>query len=421
MRIGIFTDTYTPYINGVTTSVVMLKDALEKKGHIVYIVTVNNEDLHFRYEEDEKIIRIPGVPVGIYDYRLTGIYPLKAINKIKKWDLDVIHSQTEFGVGTFARIIAKQFNIPLVHTYHTMYEDYIHYITRGYFKKSSKKLVEYFTLFYCDKTISELVVPTKKAYELFKKKYKVDRNIYIVPTGIEVEKFYVENNKDINRDKAREKLGLKKDDFVILFVGRIATEKNIELLLSSMKSLISVSKDIKLLIVGDGPDLEYYQDYVNKNEIDKNVIFTGKVPWEDIVSYYLISDCFATASQTETQGLTVIEAMAASLPIVCIDDESFKDTVIDELNGLVFNNRREYKKCIIRLYKDRELLRRLSNQARIASETHSSKYFAEQILDVYKIAINNKPKHKISLIDKVHKIISTDGDEIDEKNDNSES
>lgn len=421
MRIGIFTDTYTPYINGVTTSVVMLKDALEKKGHIVYIVTVNNEDLHFRYEEDEKIIRIPGVPVGIYDYRLTGIYPLKAINKIKKWDLDVIHSQTEFGVGTFARIIAKQFNIPLVHTYHTMYEDYIHYITRGYFKKSSKKLVEYFTLFYCDKTISELVVPTKKAYELFKKKYKVDRNIYIVPTGIEVEKFYVENNKDIDRDKAREKLGLKKDDFVILFVGRIATEKNIELLLSSMKSLISVSKDIKLLIVGDGPDLEYYQDYVNKNEIDKNVIFTGKVPWEDIVSYYLISDCFATASQTETQGLTVIEAMAASLPIVCIDDESFKDTVIDELNGLVFNNRREYKRCIISLYKDRELLRRLSNQARIASETHSSKYFAEQILDVYKIAINNKPKHKISLIDKVHKIISTDGDEIDEKNDNSES
>ena len=158
MRIGIFTDTYTPFINGVTTSVVMLKNALEKKGHTVYIVTVNHEDLKFKYKEDEKIIRIPGVPIGIYDYRLTGIYPLKAINKIKKWNLDVIHSQTEFGVGTFARIIAKQFNIPLVHTYHTMYEDYIHYITKGYFKKSSKKLVEYFTLFYCDKTISELVV-----------------------------------------------------------------------------------------------------------------------------------------------------------------------------------------------------------------------------------------------------------------------
>ena len=198
MRIGIFTDTYVPFINGVTTSVLMLKEALEKKGHDVYIVTVNNDSLHYKYEDENKIIRIPGVPTGIYDYRLTGIYPLKAINKIKKWNLDVIHSQTEFGVGTFARIIAKQFNIPLVHTYHTMYEDYIHYITKGYFKKSSKKLVEYFTLFYCDKTITELVVPTKKTYELFKEKYKVDRNIYIVPTGIDVERFYRENKKLMN-------------------------------------------------------------------------------------------------------------------------------------------------------------------------------------------------------------------------------
>ena len=418
MRIGIFTDTYTPYINGVTTSVLMLKKALEKKGHTVYIVTVNNEDMHFKYDTEENIIRIPGVPIGIYDYRLTGIYPLKALNKIKKWNLDVIHSQTEFGVGTFARIISKQFNIPLVHTYHTMYEDYIHYITKGYFNKSSKKLVEYFTLFYCDKTISELVVPTKKTYELFKKKYKVDRNIYIVPTGIEVERFYRENKKNLNIQEKRKKLGLSKEDFVILFVGRIGTEKNLDLLLSSMKSLMGTSNQIKLLVVGDGPDLEKYKNYTIKNHIDTNVIFAGKVPWEEIVEYYWCADIFATASQTETQGLTVIEAMAASLPVVCIKDESFTDTVINDLNGIVFNNRREYKKAIINLYNDRKLLIRLSNQARISAEIHSSKYFAEQILDVYKIAIKNKPKHKIPLLEKVHNFINTNGDDKNEKDDN---
>ncbi len=421
MRIGIFSDTYTPYINGVTTSVVMLKQALEKKGHTVYIVTVNNENLHFKYKEDEKIIRIPGVPIGIYDYRLTGIYPLKAINKIKKWNLDVIHSQTEFGVGTFARIIAKQFNIPLVHTYHTMYEDYIHYITKGYFNRSSKKLVEYFTLFYCDKTISELVVPTKKTYELFKKKYKVDRNIYIVPTGIDVEKFYIENNKKININKERKKIGIIEDDFVILFVGRIGKEKNLDLLLSSMKSLINISNKIKLLVIGDGPDLDNYKDYAIKNKIDNNVIFTGKVPWEKITTYYMMADVFATASQTETQGLTVIEAMAASLPVVCINDESFVGTVIDDLNGIIFNNRREYKKAIVSLYKDRELLKRLSNQARIAAESHSSKYFAEQILDVYKIAIKNKPKHKIPILEKVHNLMNTEVNDTNEENDNTKS
>lgn len=418
MRIGIFTDTYVPFINGVTTSVLMLKNALEKKGHTVYIVTVNSEDLHYKYEDDEKIIRIPGVPTGIYDYRLTGIYPVRVVNKIKKWNLDVIHSQTEFGVGTFARIIAKQFGIPLVHTYHTMYEDYIHYITKGYFKKSSLKLVEYFTLFYCDKTITELVVPTRKTYELFKEKYKVDRNIYIVPTGIEVEKFYRENNK-VDEVSVRKKLGLAKDDFIILFVGRIGTEKNLDLLLSSMKSLMETSTKIKLLVVGDGPDAPMYKDYVKKNQIGDNVIFTGKVPWEQVITYYMISDVFATASTTETQGLTVIEAMAASLPVVCINDESFNTTVISGLNGIIFNNRREYKKAIISLFNDRELLKKLGKQARIESEMHSSKYFAEQLLDVYKIAIKNKPKHKIPIMNKVHKIIN--GDEEDEKTDNTKS
>ena len=160
MRIGLFTDTYPPYINGVSTSVWVLKRALEKKGHQVFVVTVNAEE--YKYASEDDILHIPGIPIGIYDYRLTGIYPLRAINKIKDWNLDVIHSHTEFGVGTFARIIAKQFDIPIVHTYHTMYEDYVHYITKGYFDGASKKIVEYLTKFYCDKTVSELIVPTKK-------------------------------------------------------------------------------------------------------------------------------------------------------------------------------------------------------------------------------------------------------------------
>ncbi len=404
MRIGIFTDTYTPYINGVTTSILMLKKALEKKGHIVYIVTVNAENLKYSIEENGRTMRIPGIPIGIYDYRLTGIYPIKAIKTIKKWNLDVIHSQTEFGIGTFARIIAKQWNIPLVHTYHTMYEDYVHYITHGYFKKSSKKIVEYLTLFYCDKTISELVVPTKKTYELFKQKYKVDRNVYIVPTGIDVEKFYKEKASMKKITTKRKELNLSEKDFIILFVGRIGSEKNIDLLLSSMNYLTTVSNQIKLLIVGDGPELETYKQYVKKNQLENNVIFTGKVPWNEISIYYQIANCFVTASHTETQGLTVIEAMAASLPVVAIKDESFTDTVINELNGLIFKNRREYKKCITRLWEDKELLKKLSQQARLSAETHSSKYFAEQILDVYKIAIKNKPKHKIPFFEKIHKL-----------------
>ena len=134
MRIGLFTDTYQPHINGVATSVSMLESALRKKGHTVYIVTVNPDSLSYNFEDDH-IIRIPGIPTGIYDYRLSGIYPIKAASRIKQLNLDIIHSHTEFGICLFARIMARQLDIPLVHTYHTMYEDYVHYITKGYFDK----------------------------------------------------------------------------------------------------------------------------------------------------------------------------------------------------------------------------------------------------------------------------------------------
>lgn len=401
MRIGIFTDTYPPYINGVSTSVYMLKKALERKGHQVFVVTINNESLHYKFDEDDTVIRIPGLPIGIYDYRLSFIYPIRAMNIIRKWKLDVIHSHTEFGVGTFARIISRQFNIPLVHTYHTMYEDYTHYITRGYFEKSSKKIVEYLTLFYCDKTANELIVPTKKTYDLFKEKYEVDKNIYIIPTGIEIDRFFIENVDNSNVEKIKKKLNIDFSSFNIVFVGRLAKEKNVDLLLSAHKNIIKEKKDINLIIIGDGPDMDEYKETSKKLGIEKNVIFVGKVPWEDIPAYYRVADVFATASKSETQGLTVIEAMAASVAPICIDDESFRNTVIDGLNGRIFETQDEYEKIALELYKDKKQLDQLQRQARLNAEVHSSKYYAESVLDVYKHVIDNKQNDNYGVIGKL--------------------
>jgi len=390
MRIGLFTDTYPPYINGVSTSVFMLKQALEKKGHQVYVVTVSNNSMKYQIEENGKVIRIPGVPTGIYDYRFSRIYPVKVINQLKKWHLDVIHSHTEFGIGIFARLFAKQFGIPLVHTYHTMYEDYIHYITKGYFNKSSKKIVEYLTLFYCDKTATELIVPTKKTYDLFKKKYQVNKNIHIVPTGIEVERFYKENVNSKKTQALKKKLQLLKDDFVLLFVGRLAEEKDVNFLIDVMKDINKKNKNIKLMIVGDGPDKEKYEKLSKKYKIDEYVIFTGKVPWEEIPSYYQLSDLFITASKSETQGLTVIEAMAAGIVPLCIDDEAFKTVIVDGLNGVLFQNKKDCKNQIFKLYEQAEFRSHLAKQARINAEQCSSKHYAENVLDVYRSAMNEK-------------------------------
>lgn len=397
MRIGLFTDTYPPFVNGVSTSVSILKAALEKKGHQVFVVTVNPDTMKYEFDEDNTVVRIPGIPIGIYDYRLTGIYPLKAIKIIKKWKLDIIHSHTEFGIGTFARLIAKQLDIPLVHTYHTMYEDYVHYITKGYFDKSSKKVVEYLTLFYCDKTASELIVPTKKTYALFKDKYKVDRNIHIVPTGIEIEKFFKENNDQQEINKIKEKYNIKDTDFNLLFVGRLAEEKNVEYLLETVRDVIKKERknqNIKFYIVGDGPDFEKYKNIIKDMKMENNIIMVGKVPTTEVAKYYQFADLFLTASKTETQGLTVIEAMAASVPPICIDDESFRNVVIDELNGKIFRTKKELREIIIELKNDKEKLDKMKNQARVNSEMYSSKFYAESILQVYNYAIKNRKNKK---------------------------
>ncbi len=408
MRIGIFTDTYPPYINGVSTSIAMLESALRKKGHQVFICTVNADEHAYNFEKNDRIIRIPGIPTGIYDYRLTGVYPLKAIKKIKEWNLDVIHSHTEFGVGTFARIMAKQLDIPLVHTYHTMYEDYIHYITKGYFDGPSKKIVEYLTKFYCDKTATELIVPTKKTYDLFKEKYEVTRNVHIVPTGIEVERFYRENNNQDETKKLKQELGISDSDFVILFVGRLASEKNVSFLIENQVYLTKKNNHCKLLIIGDGPDIELFKGQAKKLGIEKNVLFTGKIPWDKIHQYYQIPNVFVTASHTETQGLTLLEAMAASVPVVAFDDEAFREVIVHDLNGYLFKNKKEYRNYIEKIMNDKNLLNRLSRQARINGEGHSSKYYAEKVLDVYHIAIGSrtlKERRNRSFLDKMKDVI----------------
>ena len=389
MRIGIFSDTYIPQINGVSTSIEMLRKGLEKKGHKVYIVTVNPDNL--KYIKEDRVLRIPGVPIGIFDYRLTSIYPARAIKTIKSWNLDVIHSQTEFGIGTFARIIAKQYNIPLVHTYHTMYEDYIHYITKGYFQKTGKKIVEHLTLFYCDTTATELIVPTKKTYDLFKEKYKVKRNVHIVPTGIEVEKYSKKYSDEII-EELKEKIGIKKEDINLIFVGRLGLEKSVDFLINNHKNIVKKHPNCNLIIIGDGPERENLEKLVKKNKLENNVFFTGKVPLSDIGMYYHLGSIFVTASKTETQGLTVLEALAASLPVVAIKDESFIDPIKDNYNGYLFTDDKDYVNYINNLLDNSDKLNKMTLNAYESSSNFSSTTFASNALKVYKLAIKNKKK-----------------------------
>ena len=390
MNIGLFTDSYPPYINGVATSVYNLREALKKLGHTVYIVTVNDSIIKHEYDEKEKVLRIPGIPIGIYDYRLSEIYPVSTVKMIKKWKLDVIHSHTEFGVGIFARILAKKFKIPLVHTYHTLYEDYTHYITHNHFDKLSKKIVKDLTKVYCVKTAKETIVPTEKIYKLFKEKYMITKNVSVIPSGIDIERFFEENVEQDKVEQIKERYGITKDDFTIIFVGRLAQEKNIEFLLNAQQKLIEKRiNNIKLLIVGDGPDKEDYINITRKLNIFDKVIFTGKIEQDKIHYYYQCADAFVTASNSETQGLTVIEAMAAGVVPICINDMAFIDMLPKKS---LFNNQKEYINRLITFSADDELRKEYKEEIRKKAEEYSSNTYAQRVLNVYSGVLNGGKK-----------------------------
>ena len=169
LKILITTDLYATNTNGVVTSVQNLFDELTAKGHDVKILTIS-ANLHSRREGAVTYIRSVSLDKFYPNVRMPVSYRHELIRDLIDWKPDVVHSQCEFFSYQFALYISKKTGAPIIHTYHTMYEDYVHYITHGYFDRSSKRIVEYLTLFYCDKTISELIVPTKKAYELFKEK-----------------------------------------------------------------------------------------------------------------------------------------------------------------------------------------------------------------------------------------------------------
>ena len=416
MRIGIFTDTYLPYVSGLVTSELMLKKALEDMGHEVYVVTVNLENFKYVNDKDNKIIKISGLPIGIYDARLTGFYSVSAISTIKKWKLDVIHSQTEFGIGTFARIVAKQLNIPLVHTYHTMYEDYIYYLTKGHFDKPSKKLVEYLTRFYCDTTVTELIVPSRKIYNLFQKKYDVNKKINIIGTGMDIDRFKKENFKKADIDELRKKYKLKDNDFVIGSISRLAKEKSIDRVIETFKTVKEKIKDVKLLLVGDGPDRELLEDLVKKLDLSDSVIFTGKVDIEKVQIYYQLMNVFVTFSVTETQGLTVLEAMASSLPVLAIKDDSFIDSVEDKKNGYLFSSDEEYVDYIYKIYSDKNLYKKLSENSRELSKNHSNKVFGEKVYNVYLHSIEEYHKNK-KIISNIKEVITSKSKDKKKKDD----
>ncbi len=334
MKILITTDCYIPTINGVVISTLNLKNELIKKGHEVRILTLS--DTRISYEKQGDIyIGSAGAQRVYPEARLTLARNNRFIKELMNWHPDIIHSQSEFSTFIMARRIANRLQIPIIHTYHTIYEDYTHYFSPV--KKWGKTMVSAFT----NATLKHahcVIAPSEKVKVLLTG-YGIKSEIKVIPTGIDIEKFNIPVQKS-SQERLKQTLGIFNDYKILIAVGRLAKEKNHEELLNFIKQLNR--SDVKLVIVGDGPNRTNLEAYAKELGICEQVIFVGMIPHNDIGGYYQIGDVFVSASNSETQGLTYYEALANGIPVICRKDECLANVVENGLNGWQYETFEEF-------------------------------------------------------------------------------
>lgn len=388
MNIGIFTDTYLPQINGVVSSIVTLEQQLIKQGHNVYIFTIS----HPKADDAKPYVhRIPSLPfVFLKDHRVGIIYSSKLVRKVKKLKLDIILSQTEFSLGFLAKLISKQIHVPIVHTYHTMYEEYMHYISKGV--EFSPELARKYSKMFCN-SVDGVVAPTEKTKDLLLS-YGVKKPIEVIPTGINFDPFNPSRYTAEETLALKAKFNLDPDAPTILFVGRLAKEKSIDVVLESLPKVVKAVPNAQFFVVGDGPEMSHLRELAKDLQLESNIIFAGLQPWNTIGKFYQLGDVFVSASVSETQGLTFAEAMAAGLPVVAKHDESIEGLVIDDYNGKKFTTTDELSEALIALLTDERFRKTLSVHAMSSVAPLSDEIFGQNALAYYQKILSLREQKK---------------------------
>ena len=373
MKILITTDWYAPVINGVVTSVLLLQRELEEQGHEVRVVTLSNS-LH-TYKTD-----------GVYymgSVSANRIYPgarlrvnrnRSLLQELLAWHPDVIHSQCEFSSFRVAYAISSRLGVPIVHTYHTVYEDYTHYFSPSV--RVGKYVVSAFSRWICSRAAC-IVAPSRKVERLLRD-YGVACRIEVIPTGVDLS-FYRRESQPGRLEALRRQWGIPEDKTVLLYLGRMAKEKNLAQLMDQIHA--ARRQDAVLLLVGDGPDREAALDHAR--ELGLEVIYTGMVPHSDVLDYYRLGDLFVTASTSETQGLTYFEALAAGIPVLCRRDECVDGVVEDGVNGWQYASAGDFSRCLSAFCDDSDLRRRMAQNAWESAERFSAGAFGRSVEALY--------------------------------------
>ena len=384
MNVALFSDTYPPEINGVATSTFNLRKTLLAHGENVLVVTTNPFSNKVTYEDG--VLRIPGIDAKkLYNYRVSGFYSQEGMKIIERFKPDVVHCQTDAGIGIFGVITAGRFHCGMVYTFHTMIEDYAYYITHGHFDRAARHIIRFY---FKGQSIrfNEFIAPSDKIKD-YLRSIQIDSSISIIPTGIELDRFSPSrrNADDIAMLKA--KFGIDPKDFVILSLGRIAKEKSIDVLLRGYAKFLQTpqKRNTKFLIIGWGPAEDELKDLAGHLGIEDHVVFGGACKPEETQRYYHLGDCFASASITETQGLTFMEAMAAELPVLARYDDNLVGTIKEGETGFFFNDEDDFSEKLNFLLDLPEGKKQTIISAALrAIDPYSMERFYQNVMEVYR-------------------------------------
>ncbi len=383
MNIAIFTDTYTPQINGVVTSTLTFKRDLEARGHTVIVGSPKVQDSPPATLSEWRFASM-AFPFQ-KEHRMTS--PLSQnLRNFEDNHFDIIHVQTPFFMGHLGQYLGWRYNIPVIHTYHTYWEEYLHYFPL--LPKKICKLVynHLLTKTFCNRC-AHLIVPSHQMAEKLPT-YGITTPISVIPTGIETPPPISEAEKAA----LSQKLGLNPERRYLIFVGRLGLEKNIPFLIEMFAHIARQLPDVDLLILGDGPEKEHLKIQAESLGIGTRCLFPGYVSHAEVFVAYSIATLIVFASKTETQGLSLLEGLAVGKPAVCIQAMGIQDILAHNNGGFLSPEEPvTFANFGMRLLTDPELYAQKAQEAQSRAQDFSSQNMTLKLESVYQNALSRRP------------------------------
>jgi len=375
MNILMMTNTYFPMVGGLEQSVYSFSEAFKSLGHEVLIVT---PAFGGAPQEEPGVIRIPafqkfGGTVFSVNFPISGLLE----RYMKKFVPDMVHSHGPFFMGDLALRLSRQHAIPLVFTYHCMFEQYVHYwpVQNEVVKRFMIKLAAGYS-----NLVDQVIVPSESVQDILVKR-GVKAPIEVIPTGIDAQHF--SKGDGIAFRKLHQ---IPLDALVVGHAGRLSPEKNLGFLTNCMVGLLKGDPRVHALIVGHGPSQDLIKNAFKAAGLDNRLHLTGVLRYQDLVDAYFAMDVFAFASLSETQGIVLIEAMAAGLPVVALDAPGVREVVEDYHNGRLLNemDERSFIDALIwSLSRTSEELQTIKQIVRMTVQKYPIMSVAKHALEVY--------------------------------------